>query len=149
MAGYEEIEIIGNVGKAAEMRYTPTGTPVTSFSVAVNKTWTDESGQKREKVKWFRVTCWRKLAEVTAQYVTKGMQVFVKGEVDAQAYTDKEGQARAALELTASVVRFLSGKGEGDSGEGAPAGAGAGGMPTGVYIPPHEDDVSLVNDLPF
>lgn len=140
MAGHEEIEIIGNVGKPAEMRYTPTGVPVTSFSVAVNKTWTDDSGQKREKVKWFRVTCWRKLAEVTAQYVTKGMQVFVKGEIDASAFTDREGQNRAALELTATTVKFLGG-GQRDSTDAAGESEGNGSSSVGGYNAPHDDDL--------
>ena len=117
MRGYEEIEIIGNVGKDAEMRYTPSGVPVTSFSVAVNKVLVDADGVKTEKVKWFRVTCRRKLAEITAQYVKKGSPVFVKGEVDASSFTDREGAARASLELTAAKVQFLGGRdGEGDDG---------------------------------
>lgn len=117
MRGHEEIEIIGNVGKDPEMRFTPSGVPVTSFSVAVNKVLVDADGNKTEKVKWFRVTCWRKLAEITAQYVKKGTAVFVKGEVEASSFTDREGTARASLELTASKVQFLGGRdGEGEEG---------------------------------
>jgi single-strand DNA-binding protein len=114
---FARTEIIGNVGKEPEMRYTSSGTPVTSFSVATTEKWTNASGEKQEKTTWWRVTCWKGLAEITAQYVKKGMQVFVEGKVEAAAYTDKEGNARASLELTASNVKFLGHKGDSSNGE--------------------------------
>lgn len=104
---YELTLIIGHVGRDAEMRYTPTGVPVTNFSVAVNHKYTDASGQTVERVKWYRVTAWRKLAETCGQYVKKGSRILVAGEVQAAAWLDKEGAAHAALELTADTVRFL------------------------------------------
>ena len=105
---YQSTTIVGNVGRDAEMRYTPGGVPVTSFSVAVNRRWNDASGQPQEKTTWFRVTCWRKLAEIAAQYVKKGKLVLVEGEIEASAYTNREGAALGALELTANTVKFLS-----------------------------------------
>jgi single-strand DNA-binding protein len=91
------------------MRYTPSGVPVTTFSVAVTKTWNDQAGQRQEKTKWFLVSCWRKLAETAAQYVTKGMLVMVRGEVDARAYTGKDGEQKVSLDLSATKLQFLSG----------------------------------------
>jgi single-strand DNA-binding protein len=77
--------------------------------VAVNHRYTDPQGQLQERVKWYRITAWRKLAETCAQYVKKGQRILIEGEVDASTWVDsKDGSARAALELTATTVRFLS-----------------------------------------
>jgi single-strand DNA-binding protein len=121
---YQRTIVIGHLGRDPEMRYTPTGVPVTSFSVATTRKWTDQNGQPQEKTTWFRVTCWRKLAELSAQYLQKGRLVLVEGDIDASAFTDKQGNLRASLELTATNLRFLGARGE--AGEaGAPAKAGA------------------------
>lgn len=123
---YQQIAIVGNLGNDVEMRYLPSGVPVASFRMAVNKTWMNESGQKQEKVTWFRVTAWRKLAETVSQYLTKGAKVLVVGEMeDAKPYTDRDGNLRANLEVTAQVVRFLNTKGDGDA-----AGSGGQDAPT-------------------
>ena len=106
---YQQISMIGNLGNAPEMRYTPTGVPVASFSLAVNKTWNTDAGQQSKTV-WFRVTCWRKHAEIVSQYLEKGSKVFVVGEVEeARAFTDRDGKNRASLEVTAQTIKFLSG----------------------------------------
>jgi single-strand DNA-binding protein len=108
---YQSTTILGNVGSSAEMRYTPSGVPVTNFSVAVNRRWTTTDGQQQEKTTWFRVTTWRKLAEVCGEYVHKGMQVLVVGEIEEpNVYTAKDGTQRSNLELTANTVRFVGGK---------------------------------------
>jgi single-strand DNA-binding protein len=106
---YELTLIVGRVGRDPELRMTPHGLPVTNFSVAVNHRYTDPQGQLQERVKWYRITAWRKPAEACAQYVKKGQRILVEGEVDASARVDsKDGSAQAALELTATTVRFLS-----------------------------------------
>jgi single-strand DNA-binding protein len=94
------------------MRYTPSGRPVTEFSVAVNRKWTTQEGTPGEETVWFRVTCWGRLAETTNQYLSKGRQVMVVGRVKASAWTAQDGEARATLELTAQDVKFLGGRGE-------------------------------------
>lgn len=132
---YQKVVIVGNVGRDAEMRYTPSGVPVTSFSIAVNRRWSNANGEQQEKTTWFRVTCWRKLAETAAQYVKKGKLLLVEGEVEAQAYVDREGNARGTLELTATSFKFLGGPREGAEGGGAPAANG------GEDFPVHEDDI--------
>lgn len=102
----ERITITGNVGKDAEMRYLPDGTPVADFPVAVN--YTKKDGTK--VAKWFKVTCWNKLAEVASQYVTKSMRVLVEGVVKADPYIDKvTGEAKASLVITARTVEFQGG----------------------------------------
>ena len=116
---YQSTTLIGNLGSDVEMRYTQTGVPVSSFSLAVNRSWTNQDGQKVDKTTWFRVTCWRKLAEVTSEYLTKGRQVMVTGEVEEPSvWTDRDDNQRASLEITAQVVKFL-GSPNGNNGNGA------------------------------
>ncbi len=133
---YQKTVVIGHLGRDPEMRYTPTGVPVTSFSVATTRKWTNQNGESQEKTTWFRVTCWRKTAELAAQYLKKGRLVLVEGDVDASAYTDREGAPRASLELTATTLKFLGGSRE--EGGGAPGAGPAGG---GEDFPAHEDDL--------
>lgn len=119
---YQQITLIGNLGRDPEMRYTPTGVPVTSFTMAVNRSWVGQDGQRQDKTTWFRITAWRKLAETASQYLTKGSKVLVVGEVEEpNTFTDRDGNVRASLEVTAQTIRFLSTRGE----AGMPAGAGS------------------------
>jgi single-strand DNA-binding protein len=142
---YQKIVIAGNLGSDPQMRYTPSGVPVTSFSVATNRRWTDANGNSQEKTVWFRVTAWRKLAETCNQYLSKGRQVLVEGELEADPQTggprtwqDKEGRTRASYEITANVVRFLGGPGQGGAG-GMGGTTGGAGEESGGPIP--EDEV--------
>jgi single-strand DNA-binding protein len=128
---YQQITLVGNLGADPEMRYTPSGVPVTTLRVAVNRKWTGQDGQPQEKTTWFEVTAWRKLAEVASQYLTKGRQVLVVGEIeDPNLWTDREGNARASLRVTASNLKFIGGRGDTGSGDysndyaSAPSGAG-------------------------
>ena len=132
---YQKTIVVGHLGRDPEMRYTQSGVPVTSFSVATTRKWSNANGEQQEKTTWFRITCWRKLAELTAQYLKKGRLVLVEGDIDASAFTDREGNARASLELTATNIKFLGGRGEGE-GEGSP-GAAAG----SDDFPVHEDEI--------
>lgn len=127
---YQMLTIVGRLGKDPEMRYTSSGTPVCSFSVATDRVWTNDQGVKQEEVTWHRVTTWNKQAETCAQYLTKGSMVMVTGTVKAQGYTGRDGQIGASLEVRADVVRFLSGnRGASEavgSSEAADPGAGGG-----------------------
>ncbi|MCA9367808.1 single-stranded DNA-binding protein [Candidatus Kaiserbacteria bacterium] len=119
--GYQQTIIIGNVGKAPELRYTQGGTAVCDFSVAVTESWKDTNGERKEKTTWIKVTAWRALAEVCNQYVHKGMQIMVVGSVEANAYMNKSGEAAASLDLTARDIQFLGGRNaSGQSGGDAP-----------------------------
>ena len=139
---FHRITIIGFVGQAPQMRYSPDGTPVTNFSVATRQVVSKErvatcpqgwkeslNGKNWELTTWWRVTCWRKLAEAVNEYLQKGAQVYVEGEArgEAQAgvqnprvWAGNDGEHRASYELTARTVKFL-GKREGN-GNGAPIG---------------------------
>ncbi len=113
MAGYQCTIIIGNVGRDPEMRYTQSGVAVCSFSVAVSRRWNDRNtNEQREKTTWFKVSAWRQLAETANQYVKKGMQIMVAGEIEASAFTGQDGSPRASLELTARDIKFLGSRGE-------------------------------------
>ena len=127
---YHEIELIGNVGGKPEMRYTSDGTPVTSFSVAANRKYTDSSGKQHKRTWWFKVTAWRRQAETCNEYLDKGDQVFIKGrmggdridksddatQIVPHTWTGQDGQPRAQFDVTARFVRFL-----GQAGGGAAA----------------------------
>ena len=122
---YSQTTIVGNLGSDPEMRYAPSGDPVTSFSVATSKQWTKD-GQKQEKTVWWRVSVWGAQAEACSKYLAKGRQVMVVGEVEEpRVFTDKQGNARAALEIRAGQVKFLGQRGDGpahDEQQAAPAG---------------------------
>lgn len=112
---YHETNVIGNVGKDAEMRYTPSGQAVTSFPVAANRSYTDGQGQKVKETCWYRVTVWGKTAEVCNEYVKKGMLVYVKGRLTPDKVTGgprvwkkSDGEPAANFELTGETVQFLS-----------------------------------------
>jgi single-strand DNA-binding protein len=140
---YHTLILVGNVGRDPEMRYTPSGQPVTSFSVATNRQYTSNNGEQVKETVWFRVTTWGKQAETCNQYVKKGSKVLVEGRLTADAATggpriwnDQGGSPRASFEVTASTVRFLSSKGEGGDGGGS-----SGGGDAGFVGAPSEDDI--------
>ena len=116
---YQKIVIVGNLGRDPEMRYTPDGTPVTNFSVATNRKWNRPDGSQGEETVWFRVTTWRRMAEVCNQYLQKGRQVLVEGRLNPdqatggpRVWTGNDGTPRASYEITAETVKFLGGRGE-------------------------------------
>jgi len=119
---YQKITLIGRLGNDPQMRYTADGTPVTSFSVATDRRWTDANGQQQQRTVWFRVTAWRRLAETCNQFLAKGRMVFVEGEIqERKPFQGRDGEWRASLDVTANQVRFLSGRGEGAPAAGAEA----------------------------
>lgn len=125
---FQQVTLIGHVGADPEMRYTPGGVPVTTFTLATNKKWTGADGQAHDQTVWWRVQCWRKSAEVAAKYVVKGKLLMVQGEQNApNAYIDRDGKPRAMLEVQASVLKFMGGGGKAgevaaEGGDGAPVG---------------------------
>lgn len=105
---YQQVTLMGRLGSEPELRHTATGTPVCSFRLAIQKQWQGQDGQLREKVTWVRVTAWQKLAEVVSEYLAKGRQVLVIGDLEnPQAYVSKSGELAATNEVTARTIRFL------------------------------------------
>jgi single-strand DNA-binding protein len=143
MAGWSQTIIVGNVGRDVNFKYTQSGVPVADFSVAVTRRFGGRDGaEKQEKTTWYKVTCWRNLAEIANQYVRKGMQVMVVGQADVSSYLDKAGQPAASLELTADNFQMLGGRGD---SEGR-ANSGGGGNEYGDYAPAPPDSMG---DIPF
>lgn len=116
---YQKIMIVGNLGNDPEMRYTPSGQAVTSFSVATNRRYTDANGQKVDETVWFRVSAWGRLAETCHEYLKKGRKVLVEGRLTAdenggpRIWTDNNGNPRASFEISAITVQFLGGEQQG------------------------------------
>lgn len=116
MTGWQQMIIVGNVGRDAAFKYTPSGVPVCDFSVAVTRKFGGgEGADRQEKTLWVKVTCWRKLAETAKDYVRKGGQIMVVGTVEIRAYMDKNNQPQASLELTADNFQLLGSRQHSDA----------------------------------
>lgn len=134
---YQTIIIVGNVGRDPEMRYTPSGQAVTSFSVATNRQYTNNNAETVKETIWFRVSAWGKQAETCNQYLKKGSKVLVEGRLTAdpatggpRVWTGQDGSTRASFEVSAQTVRFLSSRSEAEGGGmGSPAASEEGGLP--------------------
>lgn len=134
-----KILIIGNLGGDPEMRYTPNGDPVTSFSVATNRRYRTRAGEQREETEWFRVSAWGRLAEITNQYLSRGSRVYVEGRLSSRTYQTQSGETRVSLDINAQEIQFLSTAGQVPDDSG---GYGGGAPPYGA--PPDDED-----DLPW
>ncbi len=120
---YQTIIIVGNVGRDPEMRYTPSGQAVTSFSVATNRQYTNNNAETVKETIWFRVSAWGKTGETCNQYLKKGSKVLVEGRLTADPATGgpriwqaQDGSSRASFEVSAQTVRFLSSRSESEGG---------------------------------
>ena len=102
-----KILIIGNLGSDPEMRYTPSGSSVTSFTVATNRRYKTSDGENREETEWFRISAWNRLAETCNQYLQRGSKVYVEGRLTSRTYVGNDGQTRVSLDVNASEVRFI------------------------------------------
>jgi single-strand DNA-binding protein len=99
--------IIGNVGRDPEMRYMPSGRPVTSFSVATARSWTNAEGERREETEWFNVVAWGNLAEICKQHLHKGQQVYVEGRLQTRSWEDQAGKKCFRTEVVAEEMIVL------------------------------------------
>ncbi len=150
MASFNKITIVGYLGRDPEIRYTPSGEAVCNFSVATTERRKDAAGEFQDHTTWFKITVWRRQAEIANQYLSKGKQVYVEGRLRQAEYTDRDGNRRTALEVTASDIQFLGAKGE-DGGAPAAAAPAAGKPATprpaasapdsSFDTPPNEDEI--------
>ncbi|MFM8321931.1 MAG: single-stranded DNA-binding protein [Chloroflexota bacterium] len=132
---YQQLIIVGNLGRDPEMRYTPSGQAVTSFNVATNRQYTGSDGNQVKEVTWFRISVWGKQAETCSQYLKKGSKVLIEGRLTGdpvtggpKIWTRQDGTPGASFDVTANSVRFLSSRGEdGGMGSGDSFGAQQGG----------------------
>lgn len=106
---FNKIILVGNLGRDPELRYTPQGTPVCSFSMATNERRKDKTGEMQDQTTWFKVTLWNRQAETAAQYLQKGRPVYIEGRLRVEEYTDRDGKQRHSLEVNATDMQFIGG----------------------------------------
>jgi single-strand DNA-binding protein len=112
-----KVLLIGRLGQDPELKYTPSGSAVTNFSIATTESWNDKSGQKQERTEWHRIVVWGKLAELCNQYLAKGRQAFIEGALQTRSWDDQaSGQKRYTTEINARNVQFLGGMGASNNG---------------------------------
>lgn len=102
-----KVMIIGRLGRDPEMRYTPSGRPVTTFSVATSRSWSTVDGERHQETEWFNVVAWGNLAEICKQYLTKGRQVYIEGRLQTRKWEDKEGNKHSSVEIVANEMMML------------------------------------------
>ena len=117
MLGVNKVILIGNLGKDPELRYTPSGQPTASFSLATTERWNDKNGQRQERTEWHNIVAWGKLAEQCNQFLTKGRLVYIEGRLRLRTWEGQDGKTRARNEIIAEKVKFLD-------RQGAPAATG-------------------------
>ncbi len=110
MRGLNKVMIIGTLGRDPEMRYTPAGRPVTSFSVATTRGWTNANGERKEETEWFNVVAWGNLAEICKQRLRKGQQVYIEGRLQTRGWEDADGKKHFRTELVAQEMIILGGR---------------------------------------
>jgi single-strand DNA-binding protein len=145
MGSVNKVILVGNLGRDAELRYTPGGAPVATLNMATTEVWNDKGGQRQEKTEWHRVVLWGKTAESLSEYLVKGKQVYVEGRLQTRQWDDKDGNKRYTTEIRGDRVVLLGGGGGG--GQRQPVRAGAGGMeePMGEPVSAELTD----DDIPF
>jgi single-strand DNA-binding protein len=131
--GINKVILVGNLGKDPETRYMPSGSAVTNLTLATSEAWKDkQSGEQQERTEWHKVAMFGRLAEIAAEYLRKGSQVYIEGKLRTRKWQDKEGKDRWTTEIVADEMQMLGGKGGGASASaGAPAGAATGGGSSG------------------
>jgi single-strand DNA-binding protein len=138
---FNKIILVGNLGRDPELRYTPQGTPVCSFSMATNERRKDKTGEMQDQTTWFRVTLWGRQAETASQYLTKGRPVYIEGRLRVEEWTDRDGKPRHTLEVHATDMQFIGG---GRTADEAPMERAASAGATASDVGEAADD-----DIPF
>ncbi|MGB7566293.1 MAG: single-stranded DNA-binding protein [Chitinivibrionales bacterium] len=116
MAGVNKVILIGNLGKDPELRYTPNGQPVASFSLATTERWNDKNNQKQEKTEWHNIVVWGKLGELANQYLKKGRSAYIEGRITTRSWDDRDGNKKYRTEIVANQIQFLGGNQGGGDG---------------------------------
>jgi single-strand DNA-binding protein len=143
MASVNKAILIGNLGRDPEIRYTPSGQAVASFTIATSEKWRDKDGQMQERTDWHNIVCWGRQAELANQYLKKGRPVYIEGRIQNRSYDDKEGNKKYISEVVVQRLQFLGGKPD-DAGAGSGGGSHHQEMPD---LPP--DTMAEDDDLPF
>ena len=122
--GLNKVLIIGRLGQDPEMRYTPSGRPLTKFQLAANRSWTTADGEKKTETEWFNIVAWGKLAEICNQYLKKGQQIYIEGRLHTRRWQDDEGSNHSSVEIITQEMIMLDGRTaeESESDENDPPG---------------------------
>jgi single-strand DNA-binding protein len=112
-----KVILVGHLGRDPELRYTPNGQPVASFSIATTERWNDREGAKQERTEWHRIVVWGRAAEFCGNYLTKGRLVYIEGRLQTREWEDKEGDKRRTTEVVATNVQALGGRRDGGGGD--------------------------------
>jgi single-strand DNA-binding protein len=148
MGSVNKVILVGNLGRDAELRYTPGGAAVATLNMATTEVWNDKSGQRQEKTEWHRVVLWGKTAESLSEYLTKGKQIYVEGRLQTRQWDDKDGNKRYTTEIRSDRVVLLSGGGGGRGGSMSGSSERGGGADFGGPGP--ETSAPLTDDdIPF
>jgi single-strand DNA-binding protein len=144
---FNKLTLVGNLGRDPELRYTPQGTPVCSFTMATNEKRKDRAGENQDVTTWFRVTLWGRQAETASQYLSKGRPVYIEGRLRVEEWTDKDGKQRYTLEVHATDMQFIGGRGdEGGTGQSPRSDSSSGG---GKSEPSTGSEDISDDDIPF
>src|ERR1700745_1346594 len=149
MGSVNKVILVGNLGRDAELRYTPGGAAVATLNMATTEVWNDKAGQRQEKSEWHRVVLWGKSAESLTEYLTKGKQIYVEGRLQTRQWDDKDGNKRYTTEIRGDRVVLL-GVGWGGGGGGRPGVGSTGGGDPGSHAPgPAPSEPLTDDDIPF
>ncbi len=147
-----KVMLIGNLGRDPEVRSTPSGQNVASFSLATNRKWKDRDGNRQEQTEWHNIVCWGRQAEIAGQYLTKGKQIYVEGRIQTRSWDDKtSGEKKYKTEIVCDNFQMLGsrGSGGGDYSGGGGAGSGYSGGGGGSSPPPGDASGPDDDDIPF
>jgi single-strand DNA-binding protein len=145
MGSVNKVILVGNLGRDAELRYTPGGAAVATLNLATTEVWNDKQGQRQEKTEWHRVVLWGKQAETLQEYLVKGKQIYVEGRLQTRQWDDKDGNKRYTTEIKADRITLLGGGGGGRGGASMDRGAAS--HAAGGDDPPM--DPITDDDIPF
>ena len=144
MASVNKAIIVGNLGADPELRYTGTGTAVTTFNVATTERFKNKNGENQERTDWHTIVLWARLAEIANEYLKKGSSVYIEGRIQTRSYDDKDGIKRYKTEIVGQQMQFLGGRGGGESRGGGGGGSdysGGGTAPPEPTMPADDDDL--------
>ena len=147
MGSVNKVILVGNLGRDAELRYTPGGAAVATLNLATTEVWNDKGGQRQEKTEWHRIVLWGKQAESLQEYLTKGKQIYVEGRLQTRQWDDKDGNKKYTTEIKADRITLRGGGGGGgrsasmDRGSAVAAHAGGGGGDEPPMEPITDDDI--------
>jgi single-strand DNA-binding protein len=135
-----KIMLIGNLGRDPELNVTQEGTPVTKFTLAVNRNTKTSTGERKEETEWFNIVAWRQLAETCERYLHKGSKVYIEGRLQTRKYTDRNGVERTSIEVVANEMEILTPKSASSSSESYSAGSGSA-DDRDPFLPDYPDDI--------